>query len=137
MQKKSYGAIAVFVLLAIMSASIIATETSTEPTRPPATPEQPSATEGATVITGGDINCNTIAFEVADLIMYANFYLYGMGAFEDHIECSIANSDINGDGLALSVADIVLMNRIIVGDTTVVPPPPSPAPESTEPQTER
>ena len=131
MQKKSYSAIAVFAAVAIASASVLAAETSSEQTGPP------EVTDGATVITGGDINCNTIAFEVADLIMYANYYLHGIAAFEDHIECSIANSDINGDGLALSIADIVFMNRIIVGDTTLTPPPPSPAPESSQQQTDR
>lgn len=82
--------------------------------------------KAAQTIMGGDINANTIAFDVGDAIMFANYFLVGLSAFEPHIEHSIAMSDINGDGLVLTVADFVLLNRIVVGDTLPDPPPPAP-----------
>jgi len=43
-------------------------------------------------------------------------FLKDQGLFENHIECSIAASDANKDGITLSVADLVYMTRVIMGD---------------------
>jgi len=59
--------------------------------------------------------------------MFTNYFISGLGAFGGHIESSIAASDINNDGITLSVADLVYLIRVIVGDA---PAYPKPLPES-------
>jgi hypothetical protein len=64
----------------------------------------------------GDININNIAYEIADAVMLTNYFINGVSAFGDHVEGSIAASDTNKDGISLSVADLVYLIRVIVGD---------------------
>jgi hypothetical protein len=64
----------------------------------------------------GDINLNGLAYEIADAVMFTNFFISGLGAFGTHIDGSIAASDTNADGIALSVADLVYLIRVVVGD---------------------
>jgi hypothetical protein len=73
----------------------------------------------------GDLNANGVANEVADAVMFTNYFLSGLSAFGNHVEASIAASDINADGIALSVADLVYLVRVITGDA---PPYPKPLP---------
>jgi hypothetical protein len=63
----------------------------------------------------GDINVNAIAYEVADGHMFLDYFLYGLIAFDDHIDASIAMSDINGDGQTLTPEDLVMLWHIILG----------------------
>ncbi len=63
----------------------------------------------------GDINLNGIAYEIADAVMFTNYFIEGLSAFE-HVEGSIAASDVNKDGVTLSVSDLVYMLRVVVGD---------------------
>jgi hypothetical protein len=64
----------------------------------------------------GDINLNGIGYEIADAVMFTNYFISGLSAFGTHIEGSIAASDVNADGLALSVADLVYLIRVVIGD---------------------
>ena len=64
----------------------------------------------------GDINCNGFEYEISDYLMFSNYFVAGLAAFGTHVECSIASSDINGDGLTLSLIDLVSMFRVIRGD---------------------
>ncbi len=64
----------------------------------------------------GDVNLNGIAYEIADAVMLTNYFISGLGAFEPHVEGSIAASDANRDGLALSVSDLVFVIRVVIGD---------------------
>jgi hypothetical protein len=73
----------------------------------------------------GDVNVNGVPNEVADAVMLTNYFISGLSAFGDHIEASIAASDVNADGITLSVADIVYLMRVITGDA---PPYPKPIP---------
>ncbi len=77
----------------------------------------------------GDINCNGLVNEIADAVMFSNYFIEGLSAFGDHVEASIAASDVNADGIALSVADLVYLVRIITGDA---PPYPKLTPYATE-----
>jgi hypothetical protein len=54
--------------------------------------------------------------EIADAVMFTNYFISGLSAFGSHVEASTAASDVNADGLALSVADLVHLVRVIVGD---------------------
>jgi hypothetical protein len=70
----------------------------------------------------GDINVNGIPNEIADWVMFVTYFIYGLQAFGQHIEVSIAASDINADGFGLRAEDLVYLQRVICGD---VPPFPS------------
>jgi len=64
----------------------------------------------------GDINVNGICNEVADAVMYTDYFIVGLSAFNTHTEASIEESDVNADGNTLTVADFQYLSRIIVGD---------------------
>ncbi|MFH1700209.1 MAG: FlgD immunoglobulin-like domain containing protein [Candidatus Zixiibacteriota bacterium] len=64
----------------------------------------------------GDVNMNGIAYEIADAVMFTNYFISGLTAFGTHIEGSIAASDANADGATLTVADLVYLVRVIQGD---------------------
>ncbi len=71
----------------------------------------------------GDINLNGLSYEVSDAVMFTNYFIYGLGAFGTgmQVEGSIAASDVNADGISLSVADLVYLVRVIVGDRPEMP----------------
>ncbi len=71
--------------------------------------------------TRGDVNLNGIANEIADAVTFTNYFIYGLAAFTINVEGQIAATEINGDGIALSVADLVYLIRIIVGDALPLP----------------
>jgi hypothetical protein len=68
----------------------------------------------------GDINMNNIPYEIADAVMFTNYFIEGLTAFgptfANHQAGSIAASDTNKDGITLSVADLVYLIRVVVGD---------------------
>lgn len=61
----------------------------------------------------GDINLNGLAFEVGDVVYFANYFSnpsqYPLD-FEQR-----ANSDVNGDGTPATIADLVFMIKVISG----------------------
>ncbi|HDL01024.1 MAG TPA: T9SS type A sorting domain-containing protein, partial [candidate division Zixibacteria bacterium] len=69
----------------------------------------------------GDINLNNVPYEIGDAVLYSNYFIYGLGVFNINVAGQVAASDVNADGLTLSVADLVLMIRIIVGDADPIP----------------
>jgi hypothetical protein len=71
----------------------------------------------------GDINMNGIPNEIADAVMFTNYFINGLSAFAGHVDASIAASDVNADGTVLSVADLVYLIRVIVGDALPYPKP--------------
>jgi len=64
----------------------------------------------------GDINLNGVLNEIADAVVFTNYFIHGMSAFTINEEGQKAATDVNADGIALSVADLVYLIRIIVGD---------------------
>ena len=74
----------------------------------------------------GDINLNGIANEIADLVMFANYFMHGYSAFPSWgWQASIAASDVNADGQVLTFRDIAYLMRIIYGDAQPFPKRPS------------
>ncbi len=69
----------------------------------------------------GDVNLNNVSNEIADAVLLSNYFVYGLGVFNINVEGQIAATDVNTDGLTLSVADLVYMIRIIVGDALPYP----------------
>jgi hypothetical protein len=69
----------------------------------------------------GDINLNNVANEIADAVLFTNYFIYGPGVFNINPEGQIAASDVNNDGKVLTVGDLVYMVRIITGDAMPFP----------------
>jgi hypothetical protein len=64
----------------------------------------------------GDINQNKVIYEIADAVMFTNYFLIGLPAFYNHVEGSVAASDTNADGIPLTVADLVYLIRVVTGE---------------------
>ncbi len=67
----------------------------------------------------GDINLNGIANEIADAVLYANYFIYGPTSWDypdDEYYARVQASDINDDGTPQTVADLVYLIGIIAGD---------------------
>ncbi|MCK4632487.1 MAG: hypothetical protein KAT79_04405, partial [candidate division Zixibacteria bacterium] len=74
----------------------------------------------------GDVNLNEIAYEIADAVLFSKYFVEGLGVFTINPDGQIAATDVNADGIALSVADLVYLIRVVIGDAlpypkTVVP----------------
>jgi hypothetical protein len=64
----------------------------------------------------GDINLNGVPNEIADIIYFSNYFLYGTAIFHINLEGQIAATDINRDGLALTIEDLVYGICIVIGN---------------------
>lgn len=64
----------------------------------------------------GDVNLNGIANEIGDAVVFTNYFIAGLAAFQVNIDGQIAATDVNADGIVLSVADLVYLIRVIIGD---------------------
>jgi len=69
----------------------------------------------------GDINLNGVAYEIADAVVFTNFFIYGFSAFNINVDGQIAATDVNADGLTLTVGDLVYLIRVIIGDADPIP----------------
>lgn len=71
----------------------------------------------------GDLNLNGIANEIGDAVLYTNYFIYGSGVWNPvWAQSQILASDINDDGIVLTVADLIYLIRIITGDEAPFPP---------------
>ncbi|RKX29780.1 MAG: hypothetical protein DRP47_00805 [Candidatus Zixiibacteriota bacterium] len=68
----------------------------------------------------GDLNLNGLLNEIADAVLYTNYFVYGLGVF-NYVDAQTAASDVNADGIPLTVGDLVYQIRIIVGDAQAYP----------------
>ena len=62
----------------------------------------------------GDINLNGVAFEIADVIYFTNYFI-NQTAYPLAGE-ALQNSDVNQDGRYATIADLVYLVRIVTGD---------------------
>jgi len=69
----------------------------------------------------GDLNLNGIPYELADLFIFADYFMIGLGAFTIDMEAQVAATEINNDGITLTLADYICMIRVIEGE--IIPPP--------------
>lgn len=69
----------------------------------------------------GDVNLNGVAYEIGDAVVLTNFFLYGLKAFTVNVAGQTAASDVNADGMVLTVADLVYLVRVITGDAPPLP----------------
>ncbi|MBI3872621.1 MAG: T9SS type A sorting domain-containing protein, partial [candidate division Zixibacteria bacterium] len=81
----------------------------------------------------GDINLNNIANEVGDAVLFTNYFIYGPSVWSPPYDLGqILATDVNDDGVVLTVADLIFLIRIITGDAQPYPPGGNPrlAPEA-------
>lgn len=67
----------------------------------------------------GDINVNGQPYEIADAVLFSRYFIYGDSVFSpdyDTRQAQIGATDVNRDGYVLSIADLVYLLRILVGD---------------------
>jgi len=79
----------------------------------------------------GDVNANGFSYEIGDAVLFANYFISGISVFSSDPEIrerQIASSDVNRDGLTLSIADLVFLLRILAGDAQPLGGPPKLAP---------
>jgi hypothetical protein len=72
----------------------------------------------------GDINQNGTLNEIADAVLFENYFIYGSSVFNPNPQRragQIAATDVNGDGNVLTVADLIQLLRIITGDANPLP----------------
>ena len=80
----------------------------------------------------GDLNLNGLAYELADAVLYANYFIHGPSVFVINVAAQSAASDVNGDGVPLTVADLTYLIRLTQGFQQL-PPPCGNAPPDTNP----
>lgn len=76
----------------------------------------------------GDINCNGIENEIADYMIYYQYFIEGPDAFGQIGDCAMQNSDVNADGNQLRIEDLIYLYRIIRGEASPYPYIPSVVP---------
>ena len=64
----------------------------------------------------GDVNLNGQPHEIADAVLFSNYFVYGLSVFTVNMAGQIAATDVTADGLTLTVADLVYLIRIVLGD---------------------
>ncbi len=69
----------------------------------------------------GDLNLNGVANEIADAVLYTNYFLRGISVFTISVAGQRAASDVNNDGRTLTVGDLVYLLRILTGDAQPIP----------------
>jgi hypothetical protein len=75
-----------------------------------------AAEEPVPIVDRGDVNVNGVAYEIADWVLFSNYFFYGLAVFNVHLEAQVASTDINADGLTLTLSDLMYLYRIIIGD---------------------
>ena len=64
----------------------------------------------------GDLNLNGIPYEIGDVLVMTLYFQYGLSVLPWPNEMVFQNSDVNMDGLSMTVADLVFMIRVVLGD---------------------
>jgi hypothetical protein len=64
----------------------------------------------------GDVNVNNLSNEIADFLLFAEYFIYGDSAFTINLEYQIAETNVNGDTACATLEDFIYMLRIMTGD---------------------
>jgi len=76
---------------------------------------------GDEVCKRGDINDNDVAYEVADAVLFASYFVNGISVFIHDVDAQVCATDVNADGRALTLADLVYLIRVILQDAVEIP----------------
>jgi len=69
----------------------------------------------------GDLNLNGLPYEIGDFVTFENYFIYGDAVFNINPTEQALASDVNRDGLLLRVADLVFLERVILGEINPLP----------------
>jgi hypothetical protein len=69
----------------------------------------------------GDLNLNDIYWEIADAVLYANYFIYGLAVFDLNVTGQVAASDVNLDGDPLKLDDFVCLIDLINAEIPDLP----------------
>ncbi len=69
----------------------------------------------------GDVNYNTLPYEVADAVLFARYFAEGLGVFTIDPAYQICATDVNADGRTLTLSDLVYLIRVILHDAVEIP----------------
>lgn len=73
----------------------------------------------------GDLNLNGLANEVADAVLFSDYFFAGLAAFTTDVNAQVDASDVNANGLPLEFRDLVYLVRIVYGDALPFPKAPA------------
>ena len=76
----------------------------------------------------GDINLDLNPNQMGDYVRYQNYFLYGLPAL-GLVQYSLGCTDVNGDGVPLTLADLIYLN--LIGRGVALPYPKNPPDTST------
>jgi hypothetical protein len=76
---------------------------------------------GPGVCKRGDVNYNTITYEVADAVLFASYFVEGMSVFRYDVPYQVCATDVNADGRTLTLSDLVYLIRVILHDAVEIP----------------
>jgi hypothetical protein len=65
---------------------------------------------------GADINLNEIGYEESDARLYGEYFLFDTAVFTYNVDIQKAATDLNSDGVPLTLSDLVILKRVICGD---------------------
>ncbi|MBD3401558.1 T9SS type A sorting domain-containing protein [candidate division GN15 bacterium] len=68
----------------------------------------------------GDVNMNGIHYEVGDVLIFTNYFIYGSSVFTVNTQEQVASTDVNADNLTLTVADLTYLIRVVTGDASPI-----------------
>jgi len=74
----------------------------------------------------GDVNVNGVGFEIADLVLFENYFWNGLSVFTINVDHQVVTSEVNGDGVPLTLQDLTYMYYYIDGGPDVPHDPPDP-----------
>jgi hypothetical protein len=79
--------------------------------------------QGGEVCKRGDVNYNSLPYEVADAVLFARYFAEGVTVFGDEPDRStkICATDVNADGRALTLSDLIYLIRVILHDAVEIP----------------
>lgn len=66
----------------------------------------------------GDVNLNSIHYELSDLLLFVNYFIWGQIVFVIQPDWQLDQCDIDYNGM-ITTSDLILMVRIVLGD---IPP---------------
>jgi hypothetical protein len=71
----------------------------------------------------GDVNYNSLPYEVADAVLFARYFAEGVTVFgeEPNRSIKICATDVNADGRPLTLSDLVYLIRVILHDAVEIP----------------
>ena len=77
----------------------------------------------------GDINMDSVTYSVADAVLFARYFVSGIGVFIVDRDEQVCATDINADGRTLMLSDLIYLIRVILHDAVEFPGQPKLTPD--------